>query len=453
MALDSILPTPAPQPPKAAARSQSSSSGSSSAANSLGSPSSSGASASSTAGSTAGSNGSGGGSDGSASSASRTAAKTAGKSGSGSSNRGTNSTRGSTASTQSKNASASSQSKQNAASTAQTQSTAGSGPGVQTAAGASSNSDGPSFIEALALSQAQAADSVSTVATAAPEEVTGGAKPSKAEKSADADASPSSLGFLAQSLAAVMAGVQQQPAAGQATAATADSSTDGASVDGSSMDGVTLASGSSIQNIVASLTKGTAAELKAVTAAADGDPKSSAAATGTGAADGSVSGPSAFQAQMSVGSHFQTTANTQTTNDKVSALVGTPAFNDELGGKITWMANQGVQSASLQLSPEHLGPIAVHISVQDGSASVAFNANHADARTALEQALPRLREMFATQGLTLTDASVSQQSPRGQSQKQAVAAIGAIGGASSEESTSSLPTVASNRLGLVDTYA
>lgn len=451
MALDSILPTPAPQPPKAAARSQSSSSGSSSAANSLGSPSSSAASASSTAGSTAGSNGSGGGSDGTASGASRTAAKNTGKSGSGSSNRGANSTRGSTASTQSKNASASSQPKQNTASTGQTQSTAGSGAGAQTAAGASSNSDGPSFIEALAQSQAQAADTVSTVATAAPEEVTGGAKSSKTEKSTDADASPSSLGFLSQSLAAVMAGVQQQPAAGQAT--TANSSADGDSVNGASIDGVSLASGTSVQNIVASLTKGTAAELKAATVAADGDPKGSAAATAAGAADGNVSGPSAFQAQMSVGSHFQTTANTQTTNDKVSAPVGTPAFNDELGGKITWMANQGVQSASLQLSPEHLGPVAVHISVQNGSANVAFSANHADARAALEQALPRLREMFATQGLTLSDASVSQHSPRGQSQKQAVAAIGAIGGVSSEESTSPLAAVPSSRLGLVDTYA
>ena len=449
MALDSILSTPvAPQPPKAAPRSQSSSSGSSSTANSSGSSSSSGASAGSAAGSTAGSNGSGSGSDGSAS---RTAAKNPGKSGSGSSSRGASSTRGSTASTQSKNASASSQPNQNTGSSAQTQSTADSGPGAPTPAGATGNSDGPSFIEALAQSQAQAADSVSTVATAAPEEVTGGAKPSKAEKSGAADASPASLGFLAQSLAAVMAGVQQQqPAAGQPTPAdsTTDSTTDGASV-----DGVSLASGSSIQNIVASLTKGTAVELKAVTAAANGDSKGSATATAAGAADGSASGTSAFQAQMSVGSHFQTTANTQMANDKVSASVGTPAFNDELGGKITWMANQGVQSASLQLSPEHLGPVAVHISVQNGSASVAFNANHADARAALEQALPRLREMFATQGLTLSDASVSHQSPRGQSQKQAVAAIGAIGGVSSEESTSPLPAVASTRLGLVDTYA
>jgi flagellar hook-length control protein FliK len=159
---------------------------------------------------------------------------------------------------------------------------------------------------------------------------------------------------------------------------------------------------------------------------------------------------------MGVSSHIQTnaTANTQTINDKVNSPVGSTAFNDEVGGKVTWMASQGVQSASLQVSPEHMGPVEVRISMQNGATSVAFSANHADTRAALEQALPRLREMFATQGLTLSDASVSQQSPRGQSQKQAVAAVGAIGGASTaDDSTSSITTVSSARLGLVDTYA
>jgi flagellar hook-length control protein FliK len=239
-----------------------------------------------------------------------------------------------------------------------------------------------------------------------------------------------------------MAGAQPPPNPGQA--GTAGDATDG--------DGVSLAGGSSIQNAVANLTKGMADELQ-VAKAADGASKAETSAASTAATDGGASGTSAFQAQMSIGSHFQVTANAQTLSDKVSASVGTPAFNDELGGKITWMANQGVQTASLQLSPEHLGPLAVHISVQDGSATVAFNANHADTRAALEQALPRLREMFATQGLTLSGASVSQQSPRGQSQKQAVAAIGSIGGVSGDESTSSIAAVVSARPGLVDTYA
>jgi flagellar hook-length control protein FliK len=236
----------------------------------------------------------------------------------------------------------------------------------------------------------------------------------------------------------------QQPTTGAQPTATGDST-----------DGVSLASGSNIEGIVANLTNGTADGLPGATTA-DGTDKAAGSATGASAADGSASGPSAFQAQMGVSSHFQTnaTANTQTLNDKVSSPVGSTAFNEEVGGKVTWMASQKLQSASLQITPEHMGPVEVRISMQDGATSVAFSANHADTRAALEQSLPRLREMFATQGLTLSDASVSQQSPRGQPQKQAVAAIGAIGGTSTDnDSTSSITAVSSARLGLVDTYA
>jgi flagellar hook-length control protein FliK len=224
---------------------------------------------------------------------------------------------------------------------------------------------------------------------------------------------------------------------------------------GDSSDGVSLASGSTIQSIVANLTNGSAEALPGATTAPGGD-KAAGSTTGAGAADGSASSPSGFQAQMGISSHFQTnaTANTQTTNDKVSSPVGSTAFNDEVGGKVTWMASQKVQSASLQITPEHMGPVEVRISMQDGATSVAFSANHADTRAALEQALPRLREMFATQGLTLSDASVSQQSPRGQPQKQAIAAIGAVGGTTVEDdSTASIGGVSSARPGLLDTYA
>ena len=297
----------------------------------------------------------------------------------------------------------------------------------------------------MAQSQASAADSASAATTvtanATPADLTGG-KPKTGKDEDNTDPTAASFGFLSQSLVAAMAGGAQSPNPGPATAS------------GDSTDGVSLASGSTITSIVANLTKGTADELQGATAAA-GDPKAATSATAAGATDGSGAGTSAFQAQMSVSSHFQTAnTNAQTTSDKVSAPVGTTAFNDEVGGKITWMANQGVQSASLQVSPEHMGPVEVRISVENGSASVAFNANHADTRAALEQALPRLREMFATQGLTLSDASVSQQSPRGQAQKQAVAAIGAVGASSSDEdSTSSIAAVSSARPGLVDTYA
>ena len=86
----------------------------------------------------------------------------------------------------------------------------------------------------------------------------------------------------------------------------------------------------------------------------------------------------------------------------------------------------------MRVSPEHLGPVEVKISVHNGDASVWFGANHPDTRAALEQALPRLREMFANQGLTLTDSGVSRESPRNQARTptpHSVAAVSAIGSA------------------------
>ena len=177
--------------------------------------------------------------------------------------------------------------------------------------------------------------------------------------------------------------------------------------------------------------------------------------TTAGASGSNVTAATAIQAaHMSVGSHFaiqHTAANRDATTGDVRAPVGTAAFNDELGGKLTWMAHQGVESASLQLSPEHLGPLEVRISVQDGAASVWFGATHADTRAALEQALPHLREMFASQGLTLSDSGVSRESPRGQGQKAVAPTIASINTVSAEQP--SVSSVSGRRLGLLDTYA
>ena len=154
---------------------------------------------------------------------------------------------------------------------------------------------------------------------------------------------------------------------------------------------------------------------------------------------------------MSVGSHFQQVAAPDSNANRVNSPVGSPAWNDELGGKVTWMANQGIDSASLKLSPEHLGPVEVHISVQNGSTSVMFGAAQADTRAALEQALPRLREMFAGQGLTLADAGVSREPPRQQARPGAIAPVTGISAVAQD--APSVSSVMRVRLGLLDTYA
>ena len=83
------------------------------------------------------------------------------------------------------------------------------------------------------------------------------------------------------------------------------------------------------------------------------------------------------------------------------------AWAQGLGERLLMMADRGLQSATLRLQPEHLGPMEIRISVQDdGSAQVLFSAHHGQTRDALEAAIPRLRDLFAEQGLSLTQANV-----------------------------------------------
>jgi flagellar hook-length control protein FliK len=92
--------------------------------------------------------------------------------------------------------------------------------------------------------------------------------------------------------------------------------------------------------------------------------------------------------------------------------VGTARWADELGTRITLMATRGQQTGSLSLSPEHLGPLEVRINISQDTTNVWFGAQHADTRAALQEALPRLREMFAAAGLSLGQANVSREAPR-----------------------------------------
>jgi flagellar hook-length control protein FliK len=134
----------------------------------------------------------------------------------------------------------------------------------------------------------------------------------------------------------------------------------------------------------------------------------------------------------------------------VTSPVGSPQWREEVGARVSLMVQQGNHSASLKLSPEHLGPMEVRISVQNDQASVWFGAAHADTRAAIEHALPRLRELFASQGLSLADAGVFREPPREQPKQ------GSFNGSSSGEGSSEPQTVQTlmiKRLGLVDAYA
>jgi flagellar hook-length control protein FliK len=86
-----------------------------------------------------------------------------------------------------------------------------------------------------------------------------------------------------------------------------------------------------------------------------------------------------------------------------------PAFAQDLSQRVMLFAGQRVQNAELAVTPADLGPIKVSIEMRGQEATLAFSAQHATTRAAIEDALPRLREMFADQGLQLAHAHVGDQ--------------------------------------------
>jgi flagellar hook-length control protein FliK len=118
------------------------------------------------------------------------------------------------------------------------------------------------------------------------------------------------------------------------------------------------------------------------------------------------------------------------------------------------MASKDTQSATLHMSPADLGPVQVRIDMNQNQASVWFTAEHAETRSALEQSLPRLREMFASQGMSLTDAGVFS----GQSRQQASYSSGEPGSASAlrfagDEASETISSARGISLSLLDAYA
>lgn len=87
-------------------------------------------------------------------------------------------------------------------------------------------------------------------------------------------------------------------------------------------------------------------------------------------------------------------------------LGDTQAFASGLADRLMTIGGPGTHSARLRLNPEHLGELAVEITMDDGSAQVWFGTSTSHAREAIEASLPRLRELFAQQGIELTRTQV-----------------------------------------------
>ena len=130
-------------------------------------------------------------------------------------------------------------------------------------------------------------------------------------------------------------------------------------------------------------------------------------------------------------------------------------WSRQFSERVGWVIHARVPSAQLRLHPEHLGPVELAVEVDDHLARVQFTAAHPLTRDAIEQSLPRLRELLEQQGLVLEHADVGDLAGQARDQAQdreaeAQAAVFQLD-PQGEESTILSPASAPPR-GLIDTY-
>ncbi|WP_230539668.1 flagellar hook-length control protein FliK [Janthinobacterium sp. FW305-129] len=130
---------------------------------------------------------------------------------------------------------------------------------------------------------------------------------------------------------------------------------------------------------------------------------------------------SRLAAQLQPGALQQAAAAVAVPADKLTGRVGTPAWDQQLGQKVVWMAAGGDQSATLTLNPPDLGPVQVVLTVTNDQADAAFMSAQPEVRQALEAAMPRLREMMSEAGIAFGSATVSAGTPEQQNQGERAA--------------------------------
>ena len=127
--------------------------------------------------------------------------------------------------------------------------------------------------------------------------------------------------------------------------------------------------------------------------------------------------PAPLAALQAQAARVDATGNPAMPGDRIPARLGTQAWDNQVSQRIVYMVGKE-QAATLTLNPPDLGPVQIVLNVTNDQATVAFSSDQLDVRQALENALPRLREMMSESGIALGNATVDANVPDQRQQQQ-----------------------------------
>lgn len=207
-----------------------------------------------------------------------------------------------------------------------------------------------------------------------------------------------------------------------------------------------------------------ATDLRSLQQAVQADPKAAPAGReGAIGPDTALEAPAPALTQLQAqASKLDALAPATVPTDRIPARVGSQAWDNQVSQRIVYMVGKE-QAATLTLNPPDLGPVQVVLNVSNEGTSVAFSSGELEVRQALENALPRLRDMMSESGITLGNATVDagkqqeRQAQDGERRAQGGNHAGADHGGSAQGSDDATRpatrTVMLGDSGLVDTFA
>ena len=145
-------------------------------------------------------------------------------------------------------------------------------------------------------------------------------------------------------------------------------------------------------------------------------------------------------------------ARTETVNamEAPSADLHGGHFDEDIGDAVRWMADQKIGHAHIKVTPNDLGTVEIRLRLDGDRVHADFSSAQAEVRQALENGLPRLRDMLGQHGFQLAHADVGQQHTP---PSQGAAPPHGESPADTEALTETPPTVRMTARGLVDAYA
>ena len=128
-------------------------------------------------------------------------------------------------------------------------------------------------------------------------------------------------------------------------------------------------------------------------------------------------------ATHTAGRSHETAAPTPQNAPSITAHLHDNKWSQQLSDRVLWLARGDMQNAQINITPAHLGPIQISLSLSGEQMTAHFVSASQEVRQALEDALPRLREMLAGAGINLGQANVGSQQQQ-QAQAEQFAAKG-----------------------------